>query len=102
MLQYVLVGLIFAAVCTRRFLIVATTVNGTGVQLKSTLQRECCGINILTRNIKLRHSVVEVLYTNIDQTLMNSLHGLLNCGIGGLVCHVITTENITRVHCIHM
>jgi len=23
------------------------------------------------------------LYTNIDQKLMNSLHGLLNCGIGG-------------------
>ena len=38
----------------------------------------------------------------IDQTLMNSLHGLLNCEIGGLDCHSITTEYITRVHCIHM
>ena len=25
-----------------------------------------------------------VLYTNIDQTLVNSLHGLLNCALGGL------------------
>jgi len=40
--------------------------------------------------------------TNIDQTLVNSLHGLLNCEIGGLVCHVIITEYITHVHCIHM
>jgi len=44
----------------------------------------------------------EVLYTNIDQTLKNSLQGLLNCEIGGLDCHVITTEHRTRVHCIHM
>ena len=33
---------------------------------------------------------------------MNSLHGLLNCEIGGLDCHVITIEYRTRVHCIHM
>jgi len=33
---------------------------------------------------------------------MNSLHGLLDCEIGGLPCHVITTEYRTRVHCIHM
>ena len=44
----------------------------------------------------------QVLYTNIDQTLVNSLHGLLNCKIGGLDCHVITTEYRARVHCIHM
>jgi len=43
-----------------------------------------------------------VLYTNKDQTLVNSLHRLLNCEIGGLVCHVITTQYITRVHCIHL
>jgi len=43
-----------------------------------------------------------VLYTNIDQTLVNSLHRLLYCEIGGLDCHVITTEYRTRVHCIHM
>ena len=43
-----------------------------------------------------------VLYRNIDQKLMNSLHGLLNCEIGGLDCHVITTEYRTRVHCIYM
>jgi len=26
----------------------------------------------------------------------------LNCEIGGLDCHVIKTEYITRVHCMHM
>ena len=45
-----------------------------------------------------------VLYTNIDQKVVNSLHGLLNCEIGGLdcLCLCFTTENSTRVHCIHM
>jgi len=38
------------------------------------------------------------LYTNI----VNSLHRLLNCEIGGLDCQVITAEYRTRVHCIHM
>ena len=42
------------------------------------------------------------LHTNTDKTLVNSLHGLLNCGISGLDCHVITPEYRTRVHCIHM
>ena len=45
---------------------------------------------------------VNILCTTIDQTLVNSLHGLLNCEMGGLDCHVITTEYRTRVHCIHM
>ena len=31
-----------------------------------------------------------------------ALHGLFNCEIGGLDCHVITTEYRTRFHCIHM
>jgi len=39
---------------------------------------------------------------NIDQKLVNSLHRLLNCAIGGLDCRVITTEYKTRVQCIHM
>jgi len=43
-----------------------------------------------------------LLYTNIDQKFVNSLQGLLNCEIGGLDCHVITTVYRTRVHCIHM
>jgi len=42
------------------------------------------------------------LYTNIDQTLVNSLDVLLNFEIGGLDCHVITTEYRTRVHYVHM
>jgi len=29
---------------------------------------------------------------------MNTLHGLLNCEIDELDCHVITTEYRTRVH----
>jgi len=45
---------------------------------------------------------VVLSYTNIDQTLVNSLHGLLNCEIGRLYCHAITTEYRTHVHCIHM
>ena len=43
-----------------------------------------------------------VLDTIIDQTLVNSLHGLLNCEISGLDCHIITTEYRTRADCIHM
>ena len=39
---------------------------------------------------------------NIDQKLVNLLHGLLNCEIGVLDCHVITTEYKTHVHCILM
>jgi len=43
-----------------------------------------------------------VLYGNIDQTLVNWLHGLLNFKKGGLDCPVITTVYISRVHWIHM
>ena len=43
-----------------------------------------------------------ILYTNIDQTLVNSLHRLWNCEIGGLDCYVSITEYRTRVQCIHM
>ena len=39
---------------------------------------------------------------NIDQKLVNSLHGLLNCEISGLDCCVITPEYRTLVHFIHM
>ena len=42
-----------------------------------------------------------VLYMNIDQKLVNSLHRLLNCEIGGLDCRVIT-EYRACVHIIHM
>jgi len=42
------------------------------------------------------------MHGNIDQTFMNSLHGLLNCEIGELDCHVVTTEYIIGVYCIHM
>jgi len=43
---------------------------------------------------------INIVY-DIDQTLVNSLHRLLNCEIGGLDCRVIT-EYRTRVHCILM
>jgi len=43
-----------------------------------------------------------LLYSNIDQPPVNSLHGLLNCDISGVDCHVITQEYRTRVHCIHL
>jgi len=39
---------------------------------------------------------------NIDQTLVNTLQGLLNCAIGDLDCIVITTEYLTHVHYTHM
>ena len=35
-----------------------------------------------------------LLYENIDQTLMNSLHILLDFEMDGLDCRVITTEYI--------
>jgi len=38
-----------------------------------------------------RYGYRYVLYTNIDQTFVSSLHGLLNCEIGGLDGYVITT-----------
>jgi len=37
------------------------------------------------------------LYTNIDQTLVNSLHKLFNCEIGGLDCGVILKQSIEHV-----
>jgi len=43
-----------------------------------------------------------VLHGNIDQTLVNSLHGLLICEIGGLDCLVIITQYTTHVNLIHM
>ena len=47
-----------------------------------------------------------VVYTTIDQTLVNSLNGLLNCEIGGLDCRVynihvsIVYTCITFLQCI--
>ena len=40
-----------------------------------------------------------VIETNIDQTLVYSLHRLLNCEIGGLDCRVIITEYIIHLFC---
>jgi len=42
-----------------------------------------------------------VLHPNIDQKLVNSLHRLLNCEIGGLDCHVITKTYTTSVHIVY-
>ena len=50
----------------------------------------------------IKDNSIGVLYTNIDQALVNSLHRLLNCERGRLDCHVITTEYRKRVHCIHL
>jgi len=41
------------------------------------------------------------MYGNIDQTLVNSLQGLLNFDIGRLDGRVIIIEYNTIVHCIH-
>jgi len=55
-----------------------------------------------TLHYKQTTNTCKVLYTYIGHTLVNALHGLLNCETGGLDCRVITTEYRTRVHCIHM
>ena len=54
----------------------------TASQLVATLFGYCFSFNIA------------VLHWSIDQTLVNSLHSLLNCEIGGLDCSVITIEDI--------
>ena len=42
-------------------------------------------------------------YCHCIQTInRHSLHGQVNCEIGGLDCRVITTEYRPRVRCIHM
>ena len=41
---------------------------------------------------------VQLLHGKIDQTFMNSLHGLLNFEIGGLDFCVITTDYTKLVH----
>jgi len=41
-------------------------------------------------------SYMQLLHGNIDQTLVNSLHGLLNFETGELDCRVITTEYLSR------
>jgi len=52
--------------------------------------------------LSMRNYWLIILYTNIDQKLVNSLHRLLKCEIGGLDCRVITTEYRTLAHCIHV
>jgi len=42
--------------------------------------------------------VTKVLYTNIDQTLLNSLHGLLNRETGGLDYRAITILCLLYTH----
>ena len=44
---------------------------------------------------------VLILHRNIDQTLLNSLHGLLDFEIGGLRCRGITTEYRTHVSIVY-
>jgi len=57
---------------------------------------------IMRLKLALAFVVILLLYTHIDQTLVNSLYGLLHCEIGGVDCRVSTTEYRTLVHCIHM
>ena len=59
----------------------------------------------LTNSSLTNSSLTNRCLTNSSLTnssLTNSLQGLLNCGIGGLDCRVITTEYRTHVYCIHM
>jgi len=43
-----------------------------------------------------------VLYTNIDQTLVNPLHVLLNCEVGGLDCDVIYMIHLFCTALVHV
>jgi len=65
--------------------------------IKQTLGHYCLVIECTFAN-----TLYNLLHGNIDQALVNALHGLLNCEIGGLDCRVITIENITHANCIHM
>ena len=66
-----------------------------------SVQRQ--GPNILYVHITFSTCLyVRVLNTNIDQKLVKSLHGLLNCELAELDCQVITTEYRTCVQCIHV
>ena len=57
----------------------------------------------LRLNILIQYKM-HVLYRNIDQTLVNSLQGLLNFEIGGLDCRGFFSPKDckTRVQCKHM
>jgi len=57
----------------------------------------CSEANGVCVNV-VRNLNPSILHENIDQILVNSLLGLLNCEIGGLECHIFTTEYKTRVH----
>ena len=59
--------------------------------IKQTLCHYCLVIECTFAN-----TLYNLLHGNIDQALVNSLHGLLNCEIGGLDCRVITAEYRTR------
>ena len=55
----------------------------------------------MNKTIKHKHELlihVHVMYTNIDQKLVNSLHVLLNCEIGGVDCRVIITRCPLHTH----
>jgi len=54
----------------------------------------CLSIDMFTSNVH-----IDIV---LDQTFVNPLHGLLNCEIGVLDYHFITTEYRICVHCIHM
>jgi len=48
-------------------------------------------LNVRAVTFMLSGQAMQLLYTSIDQTLVNSFHGLLNCEIVALDGHVITT-----------
>ena len=83
---------------------------------KMVLVQICCIImNKYKKLIQIVSACLTLLYTHIDQILVNSLHGLppprykpsgrvqeVSGSIGELDCHVITAKYRTHVHCIHM
>ena len=81
-----------AAVITRSVRNIIMSLNWSHTKYRIWLFNEC-------EYMEPQH---RVLYTNIDQKLVNPLNRLLNCEIAGLDCRVMTTEYRTRAQCIHM
>jgi len=71
-------------------------------KLQSLLSTNGIAFTVQHSDLQEYVNLIIILHENINQTLVNSLHGLLNCEIGGLDCRVITTEYKIRINCIYM
>ena len=91
-----------------RFVWSLTVSVGEGLLLHSELLRSLLALleifryNMINTFFYCEQSyLVELLYTNVDQKLVNSLHGLLTCEIGGLDCVVLLQQSIEQVSIVY-